>query len=288
MSIRVFAPAKINLTLQVGRPRADGLHPLQSVVVFADVGDVVEASEADAMTLSITGDFAKELVAGDDNLVLRAARALAEAASVRAGAALTLEKNLPIASGIGGGSSDAAATLRALNELWALNLPASRLAEIARPLGADVPVCIAGAPAYMTGAGETFAPMHVPALHAVLVNPLQPLPTPSVYRQFDVMNLGGAFAESDAPNWRDTSAALAATAAIGNDLDAPARQLMPAIAEIESNLRADPRVRYAALSGSGATMFGLVDNAETAEALAHALQAAHPEWWVADTVLGGA
>ncbi len=288
MSIRVFAPAKINLTLQVGRPRADGLHPLQSVVVFADVGDAVEASEADALTLSITGDFAEDLVADGDNLVLRAARALAEATGVRAGAALTLEKNLPIASGIGGGSSDAAAALRALNELWALNLPASRLAEIARPLGADVPVCIAGAPAYMTGAGETFAPVHVPALHAVLVNPLQPLPTPNVYRQFDAMGLGGAFVESAAPNWPDTSAALAAVAAIGNDLDAPARALMPAIAKIEASLRADPRVRYAALSGSGATMFGLVDDAETAEALAHTLQTAHPEWWVADAILGGA
>lgn len=288
MSVRVFAPAKINLTLQVGRPRGDGLHPLQSVVTFADVGDVVEAVEANALSLTIEGEFARGLPADESNLVMRAARALAESARLAPGAALSLEKNLPVASGIGGGSSDAAATLRALNQLWALDYSATRLQDIARTLGADVPVCLGGAPSYMTGSGETWTPIAMPELSAVLVNPLQPLATSDVYRRFDAMGLGGSFAQHAAPSWVDTHGALAQIAAIGNDLTAPARELMPAIADIEAVLRADSRSLYLALSGSGATVFALTADDESAASLADELQAAHPEWWVADTRLGAA
>jgi 4-diphosphocytidyl-2-C-methyl-D-erythritol kinase len=141
MSVSVFAPAKINLTLEVGRPRADGYHPLQSIVMFADVGDVVAAAPAETLSLSVGGEFGADLDAGENNLVMRAARALAEAANIaQPGAALTLEKSLPLASGMGGGSADAAATLRALNELWKLDWPLVRLQPIARALGADEPV----------------------------------------------------------------------------------------------------------------------------------------------------
>lgn len=289
MSVRAFAPAKINLTLEVGPPRADGYHPLQSVVTFADVGDIIEAAPAETLSLNIVGEFADGL-AGDaeNNLVMRAARALSDAAGISHGASLTLEKQLPIASGIGGGSSDAAAALRALNELWGLNWPLDRLRPIARNLGADVPVCLAGLPAYMTGTGEAFVPIKLPAFAAVLINPLTPLSTPKVYSRFDAMGLGARFAEKTAPMWSGAEEALAGIAASGNDLAGPARTIAPQIAEVSQILSADPRVRYAALSGSGATIFALTANAEEAAALADALQEKRPDWWVADTLLSGA
>lgn len=289
MNIRVFAPAKINLTLQVGRPRADGLHPIQSVVMFADVGDIVEAAPGEGMTLRVSGEFGAELGASDDNLVLRAARALATEAGIASpGAALTLEKDLPIASGIGGGSADAAAALRALNELWQLNFEPARLQAIARTLGADVPVCLGGRTAYMTGAGETWSEMRAPSFPAVLINPMKQLATPAVYRQFDAMKLGSALQEAPAPDWPDTETALASIAGTGNDLEVPARALLHEIVVITNTIRTDARVRYAALSGSGATVFALCENSGDAEALADTLQRAHTDWWIADTVLGGA
>ena len=217
MSVRVFAPAKINVTLEVGRPRSDGYHPLQSVVMFADVGDVVEATPADSLSLTISGEFSADIIADESNLVLRAAHAFAEAAKIdRPCARLVLEKNLPVASGIGGGSADAAAALRALNELWGLNWPLAQLHPIALRLGADAPVCLAGVPAYMTGVGEIFTPVSASSIAAVLANPLKPLPTPAVYRRFDAMGLGGAFTERRAPSWPDAAAACAEAAAIMN------------------------------------------------------------------------
>lgn len=288
MSVRVFAPAKINLTLKVGRPRADGLHPIESAVMFADIGDVVEAEAAEALTLRITGEFADDLSADENNLVLAAARALADAAGREAKASLSLEKTLPVASGIGGGSSDAAAALRALNALWDLNLPVSRLAEIARGLGADVPVCVGAETAFMTGTGESFRPFAATPFAAVLVNPIIPLPTANVYRQFDRMNLGSELGASAPPLWSNPEAALREIAALGNDLQPAARALLPELDEIAALMRADPRVLYAGLSGSGATMFALVQNRDYTADLAETWQRAHPDWWVADTVLGAA
>jgi 4-diphosphocytidyl-2-C-methyl-D-erythritol kinase len=287
MSVRVFAPAKINLTLKVGRPRADGLHPLESAVMFADVGDVVEADVADGLTLSIAGEFGEDL-STEDNLVLGAAHALAEASGVPPNAALSLEKNLPVASGIGGGSSDAAAALRALNALWALDLPLSRLVEIARGLGADVPVCVGAETAFMSGAGETFQAFKSPPFAAVLVNPIIPLPTANVYRQFDRMNLGSDLAARAPPLWSQPDAALREIAALGNDLEPAARALLPELDDIAALMRGDARVTYAGLSGSGATMFALTHNPEQAADLAETWQRAHPDWWIADTVLGAA
>lgn len=284
MRTRVFAPAKINLTLRVGAPRADGRHPLESVVAFADVGDWVSAEAADALSLEVTGPFAAALRDEPDNLVLRAARALARAAGVKAGAALRLEKHLPIASGIGGGSSDAAAAMKALNQVWGLGAGAAELAEIARGLGADAPACVAAGSLYMTGTGEETAPLAVPALHAVLINPLLPLATRDVYQRFDAMGLGGDFRSAPPPAWPDAAAAIAAINAIGNDLAAPAADLAPAISEMLGLARADGRVRAAALSGSGATVFAIADEAETARALA--AEWARAGWWVRAAVLG--
>lgn len=289
MSVRVFAPAKINLTLEVARPRQDGMHPLQSVVSFADIGDIVEAAPGEGLSLALTGDFAHQLTPDDpENLVLRAARALAAAGGVSANASLTLEKNLPVASGLGGGSSDAAAALRALSDLWSLDLGPKRLQEIAQTLGADVPVCIHGAPAFMTGLGQIWSPIAAPAFAAVLVNPLIELATPLVYRAFDAMGLGGAFGARPLPHWPDRAAALRDIAAIGNDLEAPAAGLVPEIGVIGGSLRHDARVLHAGLSGSGATWFALVDTLAIAETLADDLRAAHRDWWIVETELAGA
>ncbi len=289
MSVRVFAPAKINLTLQVGAPRADGFHPVQSVVVFADVGDWVEAAAGQRLSLrEIVGPFAKDLTAREDNLVECAAHALCRATGSDLGAVLTLEKNLPVASGVGGGSSDAAATLKALKGLWSLNLEDDQLMRIAAGIGADVPACMRAQSAWMTGIGEVVVPLWVPTLHAVLVNPLRSLPTRAVFREFDRMHLGGAFAASAPPIWRTPAEAIAGAAAHGNDLATPARALMPEIATMERALCADARTLHAGLSGSGATMFALVENADIASSLASDVSSARPDWWVRATVLGPA
>lgn len=278
MSVRVFAPAKINLTLEVGRPRADGRHPLRSIVAFADIGDLLDAAPAADLTLAIAGPFASSLPADETNLVLRAARALAASADARMGAALTLTKNLPIASGIGGGSSDAAATLKALNALWGLGREEAQLCALARELGGDVPVCVYARSALMTGTGEEFTPFALAPLDAILVNPLRPLSTAEVYRQFDLMRLGGEF---------DASAPLQGRADSGaNDLEMPASALMPELRDMREELEALPGVRHVGLSGSGATMFALLDSGDAALESATMLRRLRPGWWIAPARLG--
>lgn len=281
MSVRVFAPAKINLTLKVGRARADGMHPLQSVVAFAPGAEWVEAAPADRLSLTMIGPFAADLEADDSNLVLRAANALAGAAGIKApGAALTLYKDYPVASGIGGGSSDAAAALKALNALWGLDLDETALAVLARDLGSDVPVCVGARAAYMTGLGEQYTPFDLPSLHVMLINPRRPLATAHVYRQFDAMGLGGAFDESASmPKWPDIGAAVAGISVLGNDLAAPAAALMPELEAIVSNLREDRRVLYAGMSGSGATLFALCETKEHALGVQAAALAANAAYW---------
>ncbi|MDX2276239.1 MAG: 4-(cytidine 5'-diphospho)-2-C-methyl-D-erythritol kinase [Hyphomonadaceae bacterium] len=286
MSIRVFAPAKINLTLEVGALKANGRHPLQSVVAFADVGDWVEAAEAGELSLAIDGPFAAGLSVEQDNLVLRAARALAEAAGIGApGAALRLTKNLPVASGIGGGSSDAAAALKALNRLWSLGLSEQRLMQIGAGLGGDVPVCVFARSAYMTGEGETVAPLALAPLNAVLVNPGVAVSTGAVFQCFDALNGGEALASSPAPDWRSFQDVCAGIAARGNQLAAPARVIAPAIGRVEAALVADAASRSVSLSGSGATVFALTETKPAAEAMAERIRAGFPDWWVAPTSL---
>lgn len=282
MSVRVFAPAKINVTLEVGAPRDDGYHPLQSAVLFAGEGDWIEASPAEALTLKISGPFASGLDAGADNLVLRAARLL----DPKRGAALSLEKNLPIASGIGGGSSDAAATLFALNQIWNLKHSIEDLAHISKALGADVPVCVHKRSAWMTGLGDVVAPLEAPDVDVVLINPRKPLPTPSVYRRFDDMRLGKNFAVRPAPMWRDVEDLIEAVRTFGNDLEAPAVSAMPELESLLAILRADPRTLCASLSGSGATCFAITRSGDSASELAKDLGARKRDWWVCATTLG--
>ncbi len=286
MSVRVFAPAKINLTLKVGRAKGNGRHPLQSVVVFADAGDWIEAAPADTLSLRVIGPFAADTPVGEDNLVLRAARALAQHAGTGTGAALTLEKHLPVASGIGGGSSDAAACLKPLNALWRLDLGDDDLMRLAAPLGGDVPVCVAARSAYMSGEGEVVSPLTVPALDAVLVNPRTSTSTAAVFAAFDAMDGGVGFAPAPAPAWPTRAAAIAGTFSLGNDLTAAAHTIAPALASVRAALEAAPQTQAAALSGSGATMFALTADAAAAAALAEILAKAHPHWWVRAVRLG--
>lgn len=273
-----FAPAKINLYLHVAPPRADGLHPLDSFVVFAaDAGDFVSAEDADALSLNVTGPFGGALSSESDNLVLQAARALAREAGMAARAALHLEKDLPIASGIGGGSSDAAATLRVLNRLWRLNAGEDDLCAIAAMLGADVPACVRARPVRMLGIGEKLRPVAEGFDGvAVLVNPLTPAPTRDVYRAFDALGAGRALEDlSGLPAERR------------NDLTAAAIQVAPAISETLATLRLAAPTGETRLSGSGATCFVLLDNDfGAARRIAGDIAQQQPHWWVRPTRLG--
>lgn len=266
------APAKVNLTLHVTGRRVDGYHLLDSVVVFAGVGDRLQARPAPALQLSIEGMFARSLTQEQDNLVLRAARMLADHAGRAADVALTLEKRLPVASGIGGGSADAAATLRILARLW--DLPPPPQAAI-QALGADVPVCLLGQPVRMRGIGEELERLpDLPTVGLLLVNPGVPLATAEVFRART-----GAFsvAEPMPAGWAD-AAALAAWVRKGtNDLEMPARQIRPEIGGVLDAIAARPGCLLARMSGSGATCFGLFPDPDLAARTAEAL--AHPGWW---------
>ncbi|WP_135467588.1 4-(cytidine 5'-diphospho)-2-C-methyl-D-erythritol kinase [Crenalkalicoccus roseus] len=280
--IREAAPAKVNLYLRVTGRRADGYHLLDSLAVFGPAADLVEAAPAEGLTLTVAGPFGAALAAEPDNLVLRAARALAAAAGIAPQAALRLEKRLPVASGIGGGSADAAAALRALDRLWGLGLGAGALAEVAAGLGADVPVCLASRPARMGGVGEALLPAPaLPPCGLLLVNPGVPLATPAVFRA-----RSGPFSAPAAlpEGWADAAAMARDLAALGNDLEAPARALCPAVGEVLAALRALPGCLLARMSGSGATCFALFADAAAAERAAAELPGA---WWRAAGAPGG-
>ncbi len=248
-----FAPAKINLHLHVTGRRADGYHLLDSLVVFADVGDTVAAAPGEGLTLTIDGPFAAGLTAGADNLVLRAARRLAEATGVRADAALRLTKRLPVASGIGGGSADAAAALRVLGRLLGVEVPAGLAAE----LGADVPVCLASRPALMRGVGEVLeAAPPLPALGLLLVNPGVAVSTQAVFARREP---GCTPACTLPAAWASVAELADWLRGLRNDLEAPARALCPEIGQVLDAIEALPGCRLARMSGSGATCFGLFD-----------------------------
>jgi 4-diphosphocytidyl-2-C-methyl-D-erythritol kinase len=278
--VRRAAPAKLNLYLHVLGRRADGYHLLDSLVAFADVGDVVTAQPALALSLEIIGPFAGALQDDpSENLVWRAARALAERAGIEPKAALTLEKNLPVASGIGGGSSDAAAALKALGELWRLDLGERPFQGLAPSLGADVPVCLFGELAWVGGIGEAVAPAPaLPSCSVVLVNPGLGLATPAVFKART-----GAFSEAarfDAAP-ADATALARLLETRRNDLTAPALELAPGIAQVLRALEAEPGALLARMSGSGATCFALFADEAAAQAAAQRLGAMHTGWWVA-------
>lgn len=266
---RETAPAKLNLTLHVTGRRADGYHMLDSLVVFLDIGDVVTLTPG-PLALHLTGPFAAGLADQPDNLCLRAARLAGREARI------TLEKNLPVASGIGGGSADAAAVLRALD---------------ARPhgtetLGADVPVCLCGRPTRMRGLGEILDPLPpLPELHVLLVNPGQGLSTPQVFKALE--NRDNPPMPDPLPAWPDAAALIAFLRDCRNDLEPPAIRLMPAISTCLAAMR-DQGAQLARMSGSGATCFGLFPDRAQAHSARAAIAAAYPAWWVAASGLAPA
>ena len=269
------APAKVNLYLHVVGRRPDGYHLLDSLAVFANVRDEITYAAAETLELRLTGPFGAALEVEPNNLVLRAAEALAAAAGIRPTGLLTLDKRLPIASGIGGGSADAAAALRLLSRVWAIDPRAVDVPQIAARLGADIPVCVLGRPSRMGGVGErlTEAPI-LPPSGILLVNPGIPLATVAVFGA----RHGGYSAEARLPDrWHDAASMAADLAATRNDLEAAAISLVPDIQTVSRAIGATPGCLLARMSGSGATCFGLFATGEEAEAAA--AHVARAGWW---------
>ncbi len=268
------AYAKVNLWLNVVGRRDDGYHLLHSLIAFADLGDTLRLAPAEDFTLAVEGLGAATLPAGVDNLVLKAARLLAAEAGVGTGAAFRLVKRIPMAAGLGGGSTDAAAALRGLCRLWRLDLPHVRLAEFAARLGADVPMCLGQRACIASGIGEKLTPAPpLPSCGLLLVNPGVPLSTPAVFaaRRGDF----SLVRPIDSP-WSDLSGLVAALHARGNDLTEAAVAMQPLVGDVLATLRGTPGVRHVAMSGSGATCFALYDTVADAERAATGLPSS---WW---------
>ncbi len=268
------APAKINLWLKVVGRRSDGYHLLESLVAFTDLADDIDAAPSDRLSLAIDGPLAGALAEEGDNLVLRAARLLADRAGIAPRAALRLTKRIPVAAGLGGGSADAAAALRALIDLWRIALPVGELFDLAARLGADVPMCLAGHAALVSGAGERLQPApSLPPCAVLLVNPVAALPTAEVFAA-----RRGSFAPARPLSrpWTDLASFASALAQRGNDLTAAAIGLRPAIADVLTFLRKSDGALHAAMSGSGATCFALYETAQLAKRAAAAVP---PAWW---------
>ena len=278
--ITEFAPAKINLTLHVLGKRSDGYHLLESLVVFANAGDTLTVEAADDLSFHVTGPNAAALAEtpDDDNLVLRAARVLDKGTG--RGARITLDKHLPVAAGIGGGSADCAAALRALNALWGLGHDLEALGELGLKLGADVPVCVqAPRPCIMSGIGEKIARAPaMPGLWCVLVNPGVPVATGPVFK---ALNAQPTSAESDTfwpGGFSDARAAARFMMTCRNDLEPPARNMVPEVGETIRAIAATEGCLMARMSGSGATCFGLYADQESAADAAASL--GREGWWV--------
>jgi 4-diphosphocytidyl-2-C-methyl-D-erythritol kinase len=271
MTLREFAPAKLNLALHVLGRRADGYHDLDSVVAFASIGDELEFLAADETSLQVDGPFAADVPVSADNLVLKAHAALAAEIHVPP-VAIRLTKNLPVASGIGGGSADAAAALRGILKLAGSQIASEVLQRIALSLGADVPVCLHGQACRMRGVGEVITEIeHLPAKAVLLVNPLKPCGTADVFRTMGLKpgdRLGTALDVKAPERWR-------------NDMTAAAVQVLPEIATVLSALGTIADGRIVRMSGSGATCFALFDDIGQAETAARRLATLQPAWWIA-------
>lgn len=280
----VHAPAKINLCLHVGTRRSDGYHDLESLVVFVETGDTLTLERAERLSLAITGPFAEALPVADDNLVLKAARLLAERMGCTAAAHILLTKRLPVASGIGGGSADAAATLRGLARLWQLDITTDELLEIAASLGADVPMCVASVAAWVEGRGERMSRVHgIPEIALVLANPMVAVSTAEVFAKLDRRT--GVGRTQLPPIFNDVPAIVDFLRSTANDLQTPAVEIAPVIADVLKEMRRLPGVLFARMSGSGATCFGVFPDRQQAERAAADIQATHPGWWIAATGL---
>jgi 4-diphosphocytidyl-2-C-methyl-D-erythritol kinase len=284
------APAKINLTLRVVGRRPDGYHDIESLVVFAGVGDTLTFAPGKTLALTVRGPTAAAAGGIDDNLVLKAARALADRVEGLKLGRFRLTKRLPVAAGLGGGSADAAAALRLLARANRIALDDPRLMQAARVGGADVPVCLRPLARVMRGIGDVLSdPLNLPNLPAVLVNPGVALPTKDVFAALKgrPLSKAGGVPPFEAQGRRLKAAELIGhLAESGNDLQAPAIAIAPVIADVLDRLRARNGCRLARMSGSGATCFGLFGTAQAAAAAARALRARNPTWWIRTTTLG--
>jgi 4-diphosphocytidyl-2-C-methyl-D-erythritol kinase len=282
------APAKINLSLHVLGRRADGYHALESLVVFSGAGDTLAMTPGAPLRLDITGPTATAAGDGDDNLVLRAARHLAAQVDNLQLGAFRLDKRLPVAAGIGGGSSDAAAALRLLARANRLAPDDPRLMAAARATGADVPVCLGARARMMRGSGETLGPiLNMPLLPAVLINPGVPVETKPVFQGLGLTagESTGFGAHPEIPSGAGFADLLARLAHCRNDLEDPACQLAPVIVDVLAVLRAARGAKLARMSGSGATCFALFDTPHSAARAALVIRAQHPNWWVKTAAL---
>jgi 4-diphosphocytidyl-2-C-methyl-D-erythritol kinase len=271
------APAKINLFLHVGTKRADGFHPLQSLAVFTQAGDVLALEAAADLSLTLEGPFAQGLEGEGDNLVLRAARQLGGK-----GASLHLTKNLPVASGIGGGSADAAAALRGLRHLWNLPKDDAALQAIAAGLGSDIPVCLVSQPCFMESRGEVLRPAQaMPRVPMLLVNPGVAVSTKDVFAALKIRS--GVEQTLPRGDFCDLADLLRFLETTGNDLEAPAKGLQPVIGEVLEKIAALPGALLARMSGSGATCFGIFADDGCCARAADILRQTAPGWWIAPT-----
>lgn len=290
MSPIAFAPAKINLFLHVGAPGADGYHPLCSLMAFADVGDRVVLHEADVLSVRVHGPFGGMLAGEGDNLVLRAARALlTRARGPQPLVGLSLEKLLPVAAGLGGGSSDAGAALRLMRTALGVPVDDDGLEAIAASLGADGAACLWGRPVLAQGRGEVLSPSPLlPTIEAVLVNPRVEVSTPAVYRAFDALGDFGLVEPPPLPAAFESVEELAAwLGMMRNDLQAPAVGLAPEVGDVLATLAEEPETLIARMSGSGGTCFAICASDIEADALAARVAALRPDWWTVRCRLGG-
>jgi 4-diphosphocytidyl-2-C-methyl-D-erythritol kinase len=280
--------AKVNLTLRVVGRRTDGYHEIESLVAFADCADRLSLVPGSPLHLNTVGPLAQSCGEAADNLVLKAARLLGERVpNLRLGE-FTLDKVLPVAAGIGGGSADAGAALRLLARANSLEIDDARLIEAAQMAGADVPVCLASRACLMTGIGETLMPLAVPNLPCVMVNPRVAVPTKDVFHELGLRSgellVGAADVMIEAAEWPEGGTSIRdwlETLAIGrNDLEAPAVRVQPIVSEVLSSLRGTDGAALARMSGSGATCFALFENGADALRASQKIQLDHPHWWV--------
>lgn len=284
--------AKVNLTLRVVGRRVDGYHDLETVVAFADCADRLTLVPGGELKLETTGPMANACGQTADNLVLKAAALLAARVPELKLGAFSLDKVLPVAAGIGGGSADAAAALRLLARLNDLSLDDQRLAEVALQTGADVPVCLLSHACDMTGVGETLLPLDLPELPCVMVNPRVPLATKDVFAALGLRHgelLVGFTDVIESPAWPERGASVAdwveALSYIGNDLEAPAMRIQPAIADVLSALHGSDGAMLSRMSGSGATCFAIYGDRARAQAAADKIRQARGDWWIHAGVL---
>jgi len=284
MSLSRIARPKVNLCLHITGKRSDGYHLLESLVCFPQGGDLLEVSAADTLSLACRGPFAAGLSVKNDNLVLRAAQLLKDVAQVGNGAHIKLQKNLPIASGIGGGSSDAAACLLLLIDLWNVDIAPEKLHEIALMLGADVPACLTEAPLLMRGVGGDIERLlHFPKLHILLVNPCIEVSTPAVFK-------GAFWSENNCIEFSDfgtadTDIVMDMLHTCRNDLQKSAEILVPEVSAVLATIKAQENCLLARMSGSGATCFGLFKTEEAAAVAKEQIADRYPDWWLTASIV---